>query len=110
MILKILSFKLRYDDEKLTPIYNTRGTAFVRDGRLMAWAGPEEITSEHFSFNEELPADINSGGLAKILFKLEDKELSYDQLGLEVFDLVALSGDGEEIDLRIEQIQLEEEK
>ena len=105
-----IEFKLRYDDEKLTPIYNTRGTAFVRDGRLMAWAGPEEITSEHFSFNEELPADINSGGLAKILFKLEDKELSYDQLGLEIFDLVALSGDGEEIDLRIEQIQLEEEK
>lgn len=105
-----IEFKLRYNDEKIKPVYHTRGTAFVRDGRLMAWAGPDEITSEYFSFNEELPADINLGGLAKIVFRLEDRELRYNELGLEIYDLVALSGDGEEIDLRVEQIQLEEEK
>ncbi|MFN2362960.1 MAG: hypothetical protein ABR596_01590, partial [Halarsenatibacteraceae bacterium] len=66
--------------------------------------------SESLAFNEELPAGTNSGGLAKILFRLNDNNLNYNELGVEIFDLVATNGDGEEIDLRIEQIQLEEEK
>lgn len=105
-----IKFNLEYDEDKVSPVYSTRGTAFVRDGRLMAWAGPESSSSGTLSFDEEFPADINSGGLAKILFKLEDKDLSYDDLGIELFDLVAVNGEDEEIDLRIEQIQLEEEK
>ncbi|MFN2363599.1 MAG: hypothetical protein ABR596_04805, partial [Halarsenatibacteraceae bacterium] len=36
-----IEFKLRYDGDKVSPVYYTRGTAFVRDGRLMAWAGPD---------------------------------------------------------------------
>ena len=105
-----IEFKLKYDEDKVSPVYYTRGTAFVRDGRLMAWAGPDTSDSESLAFNEELPADTNSGGLAKILFRLNDNNLNYNELGLEIFDLVATNGDGEEIDLRIEQIQLEEEK
>ncbi|MFW5873186.1 MAG: hypothetical protein ACOCVD_00745 [Bacillota bacterium] len=106
-----ISFNLNYDENKVSPVYFTRGTAFVRDGRLMAWAGPENNTSDEIlAFDEELPADIDSGGLAKVILRLKEKDLSYDELGLEISDLVATNGDGEEIDIRIEQIQLEEEK
>ncbi len=66
-----VEFKFGYNEEILNHVFSSRGTYFVRDERLMAWNGPQEITDETISFEEQLPDGLNQGGLARMRFKIE---------------------------------------
>ncbi|MGM0420728.1 MAG: hypothetical protein ACQEQG_06990 [Bacillota bacterium] len=104
-----IEFGFSYNSELLKPIYHTRGTAFVRDDRLMAWRGPEIESDNIFSYSEELPAGITEGGIATVVFRLNDPDVDVEDLNFEFVDLLATDGNEQEVELRIEKIRQWEE-
>ena len=102
-----INFKIQYDRDVFQHIYSTRGTMFVRDGRLMAWNGPVENTDAnteaYVSFEEQLPDNVNRGGLAILRFKADEEldDLSDYKDHFEIIEATAYNQDGQEINIEI---------
>ncbi len=102
--IESINFDLLYDQDSLGLIYSNQGSAFVRDGRLMAWNGPDKEDNA-LIFTEELPDGIDSGGFARMVFRIKD-EIYLDEIKLD--NVEAWDENGEKIDISLENLVEEE--
>ncbi len=103
--IESIDFDLLYNEDNLDLIYATQGTAFVRDGRLMAWNGPENEENA-LIFSENLPDDIDSGGFAKMVFRIKEEDYL---AGIELDNITARDQNGEEVEISLENLVEEED-
>ncbi|SDL91949.1 hypothetical protein [Halarsenatibacter silvermanii] len=97
-----IEFELEFDDENLEFMHASRGTFFVRDNRMMSWRGPEQYSENIFGFQEELPDNVEEGGLATMRFRILEDHLELEEIKqkFELLNIKLITDGDERIELR----------